>query len=127
MFVFLSLAMVKRYSELLTVIPKATQTAAGRGYHVGDLPVLLSLGAASGMTAIQVFALYLNSPEVVQAYRQPHLLWLAPPILLYWLSRVWMKAHRGEMHDDPLVFAATDWQSLCAGAALMVILFFASV
>ena len=111
MFLFLSLAIVKRYSEMLLTQRENKSQAAGRGYLVADLPVLLALGTASGYLAVLVLALYVNSGEVTQHYQSRGLLWLTLPLLLYWISRVWMKAHRGLMHDDPLVFAATDWQS----------------
>jgi hypothetical protein len=64
------------------------------------------------MVAVLVFALYINNPEITQIYGNPLWLWLIPPLLLYWVSRLWMKAHRGEVDDDPVVFAVRDWQSL---------------
>jgi 4-hydroxybenzoate polyprenyltransferase len=112
MFIFLSLAVVKRYSELLTTLQQHKDQAAGRGYTVQDLPVLMSIGTGSGMVAVLVFALYINNPEITQIYGNPLWLWLIPPLLLYWVSRLWMKAHRGEVDDDPVVFAVRDWQSL---------------
>jgi 4-hydroxybenzoate polyprenyltransferase/phosphoserine phosphatase len=112
MFIFLSLAMVKRYSELLVTLKQDKSTAAGRGYMVEDLPVLMSTGSASGMVAVLVFALYINSPETQHVYTHPQWLWLVPPLLLYWVSRLWMKTHRGQLDDDPVVFAIKDWQSL---------------
>jgi 4-hydroxybenzoate polyprenyltransferase len=111
MFMFLSLAIVKRYSEMLVVIQQNKTKAAGRGYVVSDLPVLVSLGSAAGYMAILILALYVNSPDLNGLYPRRWALWLVLPPLLYWISRVWMKAHRGEMHDDPVVFAATDKQS----------------
>ena len=112
LFLFLSLALVKRYSELHIVLKKAGQKAAGRGYEVGDLPLLMALGVSAGMVAILVMALYLNSPDVMQLYARPYLLWAIVPMLLQWISRMWIKTHRGLMHDDPVVFAARDWQSI---------------
>jgi 4-hydroxybenzoate polyprenyltransferase len=125
MFLFLSLAVVKRYSEMLVTLSQEKQQAAGRGYTVQDLPVLLSLGVSTGVAAIVVLALYINDPATSKLYPSTLWLWLVPPLMLYWISRVWMKAHRGEMHDDPVVFAMRDWQSLitavlggiCFGAA----------
>jgi len=125
MFLFLSLAVVKRYSEMLITLSQEKQQAAGRGYTVEDLPVLLSLGVSTGVAAIVVLALYINDPATSKLYPSTIWLWLVPPLMLYWISRVWMKAHRGEMHDDPVVFAMRDWQSLitvvlgglCFGAA----------
>jgi len=124
MFIFLSLAIVKRYSEMLVVQQQNKQRAVGRGYWVNDLPVLMSLGSAAGYCAILILALYVNSPDVSGLYANRWALWMVPPPLLYWISRIWMKAHRGELHDDPVVFAATDKQSwviaVCIGAALWI-------
>lgn len=111
MFMFLSLAIVKRYSEMLVALQQNKQRAPGRGYVVSDLPVLVSLGTAGGYIAVLILALYVNSPDMTGLYPRRWALWLLLPPLLYWISRVWMKAHRGEMHDDPVVFAATDKQS----------------
>ena len=112
MFIFLSLALVKRYSELLITLQNNQQEAAGRGYSVNDLPVLMSIGISSGTGSVLILALYLNNPETNLMYPNTMWLWLMPPLLLYWISRMWMKAHRGEVDDDPVVFAARDWQSL---------------
>lgn len=112
MFLFLSLAIVKRYSEMRVTLEQSKQTAAGRGYAVGDLPVLLSLGVSAGMAAVLVLALYINDPDTRRLYPATVWLWFVPPLILYWVSRVWMKTHRGEIDDDPVVFAVRDWQSL---------------
>lgn len=112
MFIFLSLAVVKRYSELLVTLQQRQGQPAGRGYTVKDLPVLMSIGTGSGMVSVLVFALYINNPEISKTYGNPLWLWLVPSLLLYWVSRLWMKAHRGEIDDDPVVFAVRDWQSL---------------
>jgi 4-hydroxybenzoate polyprenyltransferase len=117
MFLFLSLAMVKRYAELLVVLTQKKETMAGRGYHVNDLPLLESLGGASGYLSVLVLALYLNSSDVHTLYASPQVLWLMLPLLLFWVSRMWIKTHRGEMHDDPVVFAVKDRLSLMIGAA----------
>lgn len=112
MFIFLSLAMVKRYSELLITLQANKKEPAGRGYSVEDLPVLMAIGVSSGLGSVLILALYINSPETSQMYPNTMWLWLIPPIILYWTSRMWMKAHRGQVDDDPVVFAAKDWQSL---------------
>ena len=111
MFLFLSLSVAKRYAEMLVVKQGARLAASGRGYHVDDLPLLRSLGVSSGHAAVLLLAFYVNSPESQVLYRHPHLIWLLCPLLLYWISRVWMKTHRGQMHDDPLVFALKDYVS----------------
>ena len=108
MFLFLSLALVKRYTELRTLLLHGRNRSDGRGYEVDDLGLIQSLGAASGYLAVLVLALYINSTASEALYRHAHVLWLLCPTLLYWVSRVWFKAHRGLMHDDPVVFALTD-------------------
>jgi hypothetical protein len=112
MFMFLSLALLKRYTELAALLADGRDKASGRGYRVDDLPLLQSFGAASGYGAVLVLALYINSPESLELYTRPYALWLLCPMLLYWISRAWFVAHRGEMHDDPVVYAATDRFSL---------------
>lgn len=124
MFIFLSLALVKRYSEILLLAEAKRTKAAGRGYEHGDLSLLQSMGTASGYLSVIVIALYINSPEVRQLYSQPTVLWAICPLLLLWISWVWMKAHRGQMHHDPVVFAIKDPTSallgaLCAASVLL--------
>lgn len=118
MFVFFSLALIKRYSELLVTLQQQKSKTAGRGYEIADLPVLMSMGASSGVAAVMVLALYVNSPESTALYQQKFWLWLAPPVFLYWIARFWMKAHRGQVDDDPIVFAIKDWQSILTCALL---------
>jgi len=115
MFVFLSLAMLKRYTELFALPESGQAEASGRGYAGGDLPLLQSLGGASGYLSVLVLALYINSPESLAIYSRPQMLWLLCPLLLYWISRAWSLVRRGRMHDDPVVFAATDRVSLVVG------------
>ncbi len=115
-FLFLSLALVKRAGELADRLAAGRGDPAGRGYRLSDLPVVVSMAAASGYLAVLVLALYFNSPAVEVLYAKPHRLWLICVVVLYWVSRMLMKAHRGEMHDDPLVFAVRDRASLVCGA-----------
>ncbi len=117
MFVFLGLAMVKRYSEL-RIAMTSSGPIAGRGYRPDDLPVVLALGSASGMVSVLILAMYTQAEIVPAMYPSPEWLWLAPPLMLYWTTRLWMKAQRGEVHDDPVVFAAHDWQSLAVFALM---------
>lgn len=126
-FIFLSLALVKRYSELMVMQRAGKQEARGRGYQVGDLTILSAAGIASGYLGALVLALYVNSPEVLRLYRTPEAIWLLCGLLLYWVSRVWMITHRGDMHDDPIVFALTDGPSLVIGALAAAIVFGASL
>jgi len=121
MFLFLSLAMVKRYSELLELSQDAGY-APGRGYLRADLETLHALGAAGGYLAVLVLALYVNSAEVAASYSRPEAIWLICPLLLYWVSRVWVLAGRGRMHDDPLVFALKDRVTYLTAILTVVIL-----
>lgn len=113
-FLFLSLAMVKRYTELRSLLDSGRTTAAGRGYTVADLPLIESLGTSSGYLSVLVLAFYINSAASETLYRHPEFLWALTPLLLYWISRVWFVARRGQMHDDPVVFALTDVVSYVA-------------
>jgi 4-hydroxybenzoate polyprenyltransferase len=115
-FLFLSLAFVKRFAELESLRRAQRLKAAGRGYHVEDLSLLQSLGTASGYLSVLVLALYINSPEIQALYDRPKLIWTLCVLMLYWISRVWMTAQRGEMHDDPVVFALKDRHSLAIAA-----------
>lgn len=126
-FIFLSLAMVKRFAELHAMKLQGKLKAKGRGYQVEDLNLLQSLGAASGYISILVLALYVNSPDVSKMYAQPKLIWLLVPVMLYWISRVWMQTYRGHMDDDPLVFALKDRISLITGAFAALVLVLASL
>ena len=108
MFLFLSLAMLKRYTELLSMQGSGKAQASGRGYAVDDIALIQSLGGSSGYMSVLVLALYINSTASEALYRHQEVLWLLCPLLLYWISRVWLIAHRGTMHDDPVVFALVD-------------------
>jgi 4-hydroxybenzoate polyprenyltransferase len=123
-FMFLSLAIVKRYTELYESVQAGKHVTHGRGYSAGDLPLLLSLGTASGYCTVVVMALYINSMDSQVLYHHHKTLWLSCPLLLYWISRVWLLTTRGKMHDDPVVFALRDRTSLLVlvllGASVMV-------
>lgn len=123
-FLFLSLAFVKRYAELQVQLLHGKHKVHGRGYFTTDAPLIQMQGMASGYAAVLVLALYLNSSAVLQLYRTPELVWGAVLAVLFWINWMWMQAHRGHMHDDPLVFAVKDKASLIAGlvvAAVMVV------
>jgi 4-hydroxybenzoate polyprenyltransferase len=124
-FIFLSLAIVKRYAELHAMRQQGKLKAKGRGYQVEDLHMLQSLGASSGYLSILVLALYLNSPDIVKMYSHPKMVWALVPIMLYWISRIWMQTYRGHMHDDPLVYALKDRISLLTGLSAAVMLWLA--
>lgn len=127
MFLFLSLAYVKRYSELLVMLDEGRDTAAGRAYETQDLALVQMLGVAAGFSAALVLALYLNSDRVLKLYPTPEAMWLAPPLLLYWISRMWLRAHRRQMDDDPLVYALRDRTSLFCGALFLGVMALAAV
>jgi 4-hydroxybenzoate polyprenyltransferase len=114
-FLFLSLAFVKRYAELDALRRQQRLAALGRGYRVEDLAVLQSFGTAAGYLSVLVLALYINSPEIAPLYHRPKAIWMLCVLMLYWISRVWMTAHRGGMHDDPVVYALRDRVSLGIG------------
>jgi 4-hydroxybenzoate polyprenyltransferase len=120
MFLFLSLAFVKRYSELKTAGDAGGHgQIRGRGYSVGDMPMVSTMGTAAGSIAVLVLALYIQDSHTAELYHTPRLIWLACPLLLYWISRVWLIAQRGQMHDDPIVFALKDRTSWLVAACFL--------
>jgi 4-hydroxybenzoate polyprenyltransferase/phosphoserine phosphatase len=124
-FIFLSLALMKRTTEIMTLPEDATGNVKGRGYRRADLPVLNALTAASGFVAVVILALYINSPEVKLLYSRPEVLWGICMILVYWLGRAFFLTGRCEMRQDPVVFAATDRISLLSGALFLGAFFLA--
>ena len=118
-FVFLSLALVKRCSELVFLGQIGQAGTRGRDYRVADLAVLWPLGVGSAMCAVVVFGLFISSPQTQLHYSSPQLLWLAALGLIYWLARLWIKTIRGEMHHDPLVFAVRDFGSRISVIAMI--------
>jgi 4-hydroxybenzoate polyprenyltransferase len=120
-FFFLSLALVKRVTEMREA--PAGGTLSRRGYFNGDADILTAMGVASGFIAALVLALYLQDDANAVRYQEPFLLWALPAVCLLWTCRLWLKTHRGEMHDDPILFAARDkWSwvlALCAGLAFV--------
>jgi 4-hydroxybenzoate polyprenyltransferase/phosphoserine phosphatase len=107
-FLFLSLALVKRYAALVAIAGTAGESAAARGYQPGDRELLAAMGTASGYVAVLVLAIYIASGTAQLLYSRHQFIWLLCPLLLYWISYVWLMAHRGKMNDDPLVFALRD-------------------
>jgi hypothetical protein len=112
---------VKRFSELEALRERGGLTPAGRGYHVGDLEQLRAFGTGSMFAAVLVATLYISNPQTSLLYHHGLRLWLVIPVLLLWLSQVWMLASRGEMHDDPVVWAITSRRSLVLGVLIAVI------
>lgn len=129
-FFFLSLAMVKRFTELLELssTPAQQPSLNGRGYFADDLPVVRGVGISTAMMSLLVFSLYLQETSIATHYKWPQLMWGVNLCLVYWLSYVWLKAGRGQMHDDPVVFALKDktsrWVGLLALTCVFAALFF---
>jgi 4-hydroxybenzoate polyprenyltransferase len=107
-FVFTSLAMVKRVSELYNLKLQGKEEVGGRGYTVQDHEIMSALGAASGFVSVLVLALYIHDPLTAERYSHPQWLWMIVPSILYWIGRIWIIAHRGQMNEDPVVFAVRD-------------------
>ena len=126
MFIFLSLALVKRYAELIDARRNGNEAKTrGRGYFPSDLEMLSSLGAASGYLSVMVLALYIQDTKTISMYQHSELIWLTCPLLLFWISRTWMLTHRGEMHDDPVLFAIKDRVSIFVGILFGMVFWFA--
>ena len=107
-FIFTSLAMVKRVSELYNLKLIGKEEVGGRGYTVYDHEIMSAMGAASGFVSVLVLALYIHDPLTAERYSHPQWLWIIVPSILYWIGRVWILAHRGQMNEDPVVFAVRD-------------------
>ena len=114
LFIFVSLAFLKRFIELKGAVGGAR--VSGRGYSAVDIESIRGVGTSSGLISVLVLSLYIGSPAVGQLYQSPQLLWLVCPLLIYWISRIWFMAARGEVHHDPVVFALLDWRSYVVGA-----------
>jgi 4-hydroxybenzoate polyprenyltransferase len=120
MFFFLSLAVGKRYIELRRSTGAADDVLPGRGYCADDAPLLEQIGPTCGYLAVLVFCLYIESSAVERLYRHRELLWLACPLLLYWITRFWLLARRRQVQYDPVTFALKDRTSLAVIAATAV-------
>lgn len=127
-FLFLSLALIKRYAELFPLLEGNVTTGklSRRGYHAGDANFVLMAGLASAFTADVILALYINSPAVVALYSRPQILWGLCALVLFWILRLWFVTTRGGMHDDPIVYAIRDRGSLLLGACCALLLWVAS-
>lgn len=118
---FLSLGMVKRFSELGNLRERGFKVSHGRGYTVSDMQQVRSFGTSSASAAVVMFMLYIGHPDVTRLYSRASHLWLIVPLLIYWLYRVWLLASRGELDDDPVVFALRDRMSLAVGALVVAV------
>jgi 4-hydroxybenzoate polyprenyltransferase/phosphoserine phosphatase len=120
-FFFLSLAFVKRFAELENLRKRGGVSAGGRGYHVTDIEQLRSFGSASGYASVVVLTLYISTLDAAHLYQHTRRLWLLVPVLLLWISRLWLKASRGHLNEDPVVYAITDRRSLFLGLVVVAI------
>jgi 4-hydroxybenzoate polyprenyltransferase len=127
MFIFLGLALLKRFQELLSLVTRKQLASGGRGYTTADTQMVALLGSTSSYLAVLVMALYVNSEQVRPLYAHPMRLLFICPLLLYWVSRIWLLAHRGKLHDDPVLFAARDATSYAVGALTVLIMWLATV
>jgi 4-hydroxybenzoate polyprenyltransferase len=129
MFIFLCLAIIKRLSEIINAKDKYDKKTklSGRGYYVTDLQVLMNLSTASGMLSVLVLAMYINSPEIIALYSEPYTLWLLCPLFGYWIIRILIMASRGEVDEDPILFAIKDSRSWVTGIIILLIVSFASI
>lgn len=126
MFLFISLALVKRYVELRDAQQSGTPPNRRRGYRIEDVELIRILGPASGYLSVLVFWMYVSSNAVEALYTTPGLLWLIAPLLLYWITRIWLLANRGQIDADPVTAALKDAPSYAVGAACASILLMAS-
>jgi 4-hydroxybenzoate polyprenyltransferase len=124
-FLFLSLAMVKRFSELQNTKARGHVPSNGRGYLLIDIEQLRSFGTASAYAAVVVFSLYINGHEIATLYRHAARMWLITPFMILWISRVWLLAGRGELNEDPVIFALTDRMSLLIGFCVLIVVLLA--
>jgi 4-hydroxybenzoate polyprenyltransferase/phosphoserine phosphatase len=120
-FFFLSLAFVKRFAELESLRERGGVSAGGRGYHITDIEQLRSFGTASGYASVVVLTLYISNLDAAQLYHHTRRLWLLVPVLLLWISRLWLLASRGQLNEDPVVYAITDKRSLLLGLVVVAI------
>jgi len=121
MFLFLSLAIVKRFAELENLRTSGSTPRNGRGYQLADISQLRSFGNSSGMAAVVVFAIYISGADVEKLYHHQRFLWLIVPCMILWINRVWLLASRGELDEDPVAFALTDRMSQLIGLAVVAI------
>jgi 4-hydroxybenzoate polyprenyltransferase/phosphoserine phosphatase len=122
MFIFMALALIKRYTDLASRLDSASPDPMNRDYRKIDLHIVAAIAAASGFNAVTVFTLYISSDTVRQLYSHPPFLWLICPILMYWIGRILMLAHRRSLHDDPVLFAIKDRASLASAGLIGLIL-----
>jgi 4-hydroxybenzoate polyprenyltransferase len=122
LFIFAALALIKRYAELAMRLDADLPDPSNRNYRRADLTMVGTLAAVAGFNAITIFTLYISSDAVHQLYSHPQFLWLICPILMYWVGRILLLAHRRLVIDDPIAFAMRDWNSIVAAICIAGIL-----
>jgi 4-hydroxybenzoate polyprenyltransferase len=127
MFIFFSLALVKRCAELKSLMQAGEKATSGRDYNTADYEVLLGLGTSSSLMSVLMYCFYANNNVLTKQYQEPTILWIAIPALAYWLSRMWIKTHRGEMLDDPIVYSLKDRGSLITIFFIVVVTLLAQI
>ncbi|MFP6640940.1 MAG: hypothetical protein VCC04_11910, partial [Myxococcota bacterium] len=125
-FLFLSLAFVKRFTELQVLPEGSDQQIERRAYRSSDLATVEIMGLSCAFMSVLVLCLFVSGGDVVQLYSTPALLWAMVPIMLYWVARIWMLARRGELHSDPVLFAVRDRPSYVCGALLVIVVLVAA-
>jgi hypothetical protein len=125
-FVFLSLAMLKRYSELFNLHRQGKEKTRGRGYTIQDKAPIGIMGIATAFLSVMIFMLYFNSPSVLVLYHRPAVLLGIVPLMVFWLGRLWLLAFRGEVNEDPVLYVSKDKLSLAVVAACLILVGIAS-
>ncbi len=129
MFIFISVALAKRHAELRRNRDEGSVAGTrvpGRGYRTSDLPFIGTLGAATGLMSVAIFALYITGADVTVLYAHPQVLWADAALILYWIARIWLLAQRGELGEDPLSFALRDPASYVVGALMVLVVYAAT-
>ena len=117
---------MKRYADLLLMQKNHKTGILGRGYHINDLALVQKAGVTSGFVSLLVMSLYINSENVLKLYKQPAFIWLTIPVFLYWIMRMWAVANRGEMSDDPVIFAIRDRATYVVFVCIIIIMVLAT-
>ena len=121
-FLFFSLGLLKRYVDTITIQKNDEKILVGRGYTVNDKNILMALGSGSGLISALVLILYTGSQQVQTLYNSPMILVGLAPILLFWISRLWLIASRGFINSDPVLFAIKDFTTYLVVFCFFVIL-----
>lgn len=126
-FLFLSLALLKRHSELFNLEQAGREKTSGRGYGIADRGPIGIMGINSAFVSLVIFMLYFNSENVLKLYRQPSWLFGIVPLAMFWLGRLWLLSFRGQVNEDPLLYVSRDPISLMVIAACTLLGFAAAI